>query len=57
MTKMDRVISGKSLPVALSILDRGVAPSSHEVVDCGNASLVRDVRCREFCERTSGAAH
>ena len=43
---------GKSLPLALSIPDQRVPPSSHRVVNRGDTSLVRDV-----CKRTSGTAH
>ena len=38
----------KSLPLALSILDQKVPPSSHRVINRGNTSPVRDVGAENF---------
>ena len=54
---MDRVLLGDSLPESLSLLDKGIPPSSSGSIDCGTTSLVRDVWSREFRERTGGTAH
>ena len=54
---MDRVLLGKSLPKSLSLLDKGIPPSSSGSIDSGTTSLVRDVWSREFRERTGDAAH
>ena len=47
----------ESLPESLSLLDKGIPPSSSGSIDCGATSLVRDVWNREFRERTGGTAH
>ena len=49
---MDRVLLGESLPIAFSIPDRRIPPSSRRIT-----SPVRDVWSREFRERTSDTAH
>ena len=49
--------SRQNLPIALSIPDQRVPPSSHRVINRGTTSLVRDVWSGELCERTSGTAH
>ena len=54
---MDRVLLGKSLPESLSLLDKGIPPSSSGSVNSGTTSLVHDVWSREFRERTGDAAH
>ena len=54
---MDRVLLGKSLPESLSLLDKGIPPSSSGSVNSGTTSLVRDIWSREFCERTGDTAH
>ena len=54
---MDRVLPGKSLPLALSIPDQIVPPGSQGVINRGNTSPVSDVWSGDFCERTSGTAH
>ena len=54
---MGRVLLGESLPESLSLLDKGIPPSSSGSIDCGTTSLVRDIWSREFRERTGGAAH
>ena len=48
---MDSVLLGESLPESLSLLDKGIPPSSSGSIDCGTTSLVRDVWSREFRER------
>ena len=54
---MDRLLLGESLPEKLSLLDKGIPPSSSGSIDCGATSLVRDVWSIEFRERTGGTAH
>ena len=54
---MNRVLLGKSLPESLSLLDKGIPPSSSGSVNSGTTSLVRDIWSREFCERTGDTAH
>ena len=54
---MERVLLGKSLPESLSLLDKGIPPSSSGSVNSGTTSLVRDVWSREFRERTGDATH
>ena len=54
---MNRVLLGKSLPDSLSLLDKGIPPSSSGSVNRGTTSLVRDIWSREFCERTGDTAH
>ena len=54
---MDRVLLGKSLPESLALLDKRIPPSSSGSIDSGTNSLVRDVRSREFRERTGDTAH
>ena len=54
---MDCVLPGKSLPLALSIADQRVPPSSHRVINRGNTSPAREIWSGDFCERTSGTAH
>ena len=54
---MDRVFLGKSLPESLSLLDKGIPPSSSGSVNSGTISLVRDIWSREFRERTVDAAY
>ena len=54
---MDRVLFGKSLPESLALLDKRIPPSSSGSVDSGTNSLVRDIRSREFRERTGDTAH
>ena len=53
---MERVLLGKKLPESLSLLDKGIPPSSSRSVSSGT-SLVRDVWNRELRERTGDAAH
>ena len=47
----------KSLPEILSLLDKGIPPSSSGSVDCGTTSLVRDVWSRELRKGTGDTAH
>ena len=54
---MDCVLLGKSVPKNLSLLDKGIPPSSSGSVDCGTTSLVRDVWSRELREGTGDSAH
>ena len=49
--------SWQNLPESLSLLDKGIPPSSSGSVNSGTTSLVRDIRSREFCERTGDTAH
>ena len=57
MSRMDRVLLAKSLSETLSLLDKGIPPSSSGSVDCGTTSLVRGVWSRELCEETGDATH
>ena len=45
---MVRVLLGKSLPETLSLLDKGIPPSSSGSVDCGTTSLVRTFGTENF---------
>ena len=54
---MDRVLLGKSLPETLSLLDKGIPPSSSGSINCGTTSLVPDVWSRKFREGTGDTAH
>ena len=54
---MDRVLLGKSLPESLSLLDKGIPPSSSGSVNSGTTSLVREFWSREFCKRIGDTAH
>ena len=45
---MDRVLPGKSLPKTLSVLDKGIPPSSSGSINRGTTSLVRDVDAESF---------
>ena len=56
-SRMDRVFLGKSLPEGLSLLDKGIPPSSSGSVNSGTTSLARDIWSREFCKRTDDTAH
>ena len=47
---MDSVLLGKSLPESISLLDKGIPPSSSGSINCGTTSLVRDVWSRKFRE-------
>ena len=51
------VLLGESLPESLSLLDKGIPPSSSGSIDSGTTSFVRDVWSREFREVTGGTAH
>ena len=56
-SRMDRVLLGKSLPNTLSLLDKGIPPSSSGSINCGTTSLLRDVWSRKFREGTGDTAH
>ena len=54
---MDRVLLGESLPLALTISDKRIPPSSRRSIDRCITSPVRDVWSRELREKTSDTAH
>ena len=45
---MDRVLLGKNLPESLSLLDKGIPPSSSGSVNSGTTSPVRDFGAESF---------
>ena len=54
---MDRVFLGRNLPLAFSISDKRISPSSRRSIDRLITSPVRDVWSRELSEMTSDTAH